>query len=213
MQRGYTSGQVFQGDIGIPLIDLRPYLEPELNMHNSRQSFSARQRLRDHGGHARNQVIWFTGSEADVPARIVEALGVLDSWLTTGHRPTGFVDQCTDSTGHLIAAGPRVWDGILDRRPPGACTLAYPLKSSSRMVAGDGIAGDLFKCALKPVARALADGTYGLVDFSDDQARQLEAIFPGGVCDYTRPDQGKPHRGRHGHGDRDDDDRGCEDRR
>jgi hypothetical protein len=195
MRRAYGSGHVFEGDIDIPLVDLRPYLEPELNMHNARQSFSARQRMRNHGS-SRNQVIWFTGSEADVPARIVDALGLLDGWLTTGRRPAGFVDKCTDGAGNLIAAGKGVWDGILDRRSPGACTQAYPLKSSSRMVAGDTIAGDMFKCALKPLARALHDGSYGTASFTADQVRQLEAIFPDGVCDYTRPDQGKP-RGRH----------------
>lgn len=192
MNAAYTSGHVFVGDIGIPLIDLRPYLEPQLNMHNARQSFSARERMREGRGKARNQVIWFTGSEADIPARAVEALGVLDDYLTTGRRPRGFVDKCTDAAGHLIAAGPHVWDGILDRRSPGVCTLAYPIKSSSRMVAGDSIAGDMFKCALKPLAAALADGTYGGVTFSPDQLAQLAAIFPGGVCDYRQPDQGRP---------------------
>jgi hypothetical protein len=202
MRRAYTSGHVFEGDIHIPLVDLRPYLEPELNMHNARQSFSARQRMRNHGS-SRNQVIWFTGSEADIPARIVDALGLLDGWLTTGERPGGFVDKCTDAGGNLVAAGKHVWDGILDDRPPGACTQAYPLKSSSRMVAGDGFAGDMFKCARKPLATALADGTYGPAAFTDDQVRQLEAIFPDGVCDYTRPDQGKPRAWRgHPHGDR-----------
>ncbi|MBI5069375.1 MAG: hypothetical protein HZB56_14160 [Deltaproteobacteria bacterium] len=208
MRRAYTSGHVFTGDIEIPLVDLRPYLEPELNMHNARQSFSARERMRRGEGRGRNQVIWFTGSEADVPARIQEALGVLDAWLTTGRRPPGFVDKCTDASGNLIAAGRQVWDGILDRRPPGACTLAYPLKSSSRMVAGDGYAGDLFKCARKPLARALEDGTYGAVAFTDGQLSQLDAIFPDGVCDYTRPDVGRPRGwGRGGEEERDEDGR------
>lgn len=192
MNKAYTSGHVFVGDIRIPLIDLRPYLEPKLNMHNSRQSFSARQRIRNHRGHARNQAIWFTGSESDIPARIVDALGVLDAWLTTGERPAEFVDKCTDKTGTLIASGQHVWDGILDRRPPGDCTREYEIKSSSRMVAGDTIAGDMFKCDLKPLATALADGTYGGVAFSADRRAQLAATFPGGVCDYSRPDLGKP---------------------
>lgn len=192
MQRAYGSGHVFTGDIGIPLIDLRPYLEPRLNMHNARQSFSVRERMREERGNARNQVIWFTGSEADIPARIVDAMGLLDSWLTTGHRPAGFVDKCTDAAGALIASGRHVWDGILDRRPAGACTAAYPLHSSSRMVAGDGFGGDMFKCALKPLGTALEDGTYGSAVFTAGQVAQLDAIFPTGVCDYTRPDQGRP---------------------
>ncbi|GAC1344514.1 MAG: DUF6351 family protein [Myxococcales bacterium] len=206
MNKAYTSGHVFVGDIRIPLIDLRPYLEPNLNMHNTRQSFSARQRMRSQRGHSRNQAVWFTGSEADIPRRIVDALGVLDDWLTTGERPAEFVDKCTDAAGKLIATGPDVWDGILDRRPPGACTRAYPIKSSSRMVAGDSIAGDMFKCALKPVAAALADGTYGGVAFGAEGQAQLAAIFPSGVCDYTKPDQGKPAGGENQDGEEREDD-------
>lgn len=195
MHAAYRSGHVFTGHADIPLIDLRPYLEPKLNMHNVRQSFSARLRMQREG-HGRNQVIWFTGSEADIPARVGDALAVLDAWLTTGRRPAGFVDQCTDASGNLIAAGRHVWDGILDQRAPGACTAAYPVKASSRIVAGDSLAGDLFKCALRPLASALADGTYGAISFTAAEVAQLERIFPSGVCDYTQPDQGKPA-GRH----------------
>ena len=56
----YRSGMVFRGKIGIPLIDWRHYLEPLLDMHNSHQSFAARQRMLDFDGDASNQVIWFT---------------------------------------------------------------------------------------------------------------------------------------------------------
>jgi hypothetical protein len=42
MRAAYTSGHVFTGKaLDIPLIDLRPYLEAKLDMHNSRQAFSA----------------------------------------------------------------------------------------------------------------------------------------------------------------------------
>ncbi len=192
MNKAYSSGHVFMGAIDIPLIDLRPYLEPALNMHNTRQSFSARQRIVDHKGNSENQVIWFTGSEADIPARVAEALGVLDAYLTTHTRPASFVDKCTGASGVPIATGPNVWDGILDTRIAGLCTLAYPVKSSPRMVAGDSARGDMFKCARKPVPTALADGTYGLASFTADQEKQLAAIFPTGVCDYGQRDLGKP---------------------
>ena len=41
----YRSGQVFLGEMTMPMIDLRHYLEPELNMHHSLQSFSTRLRV------------------------------------------------------------------------------------------------------------------------------------------------------------------------
>jgi hypothetical protein len=197
MRRAYTSGHVFTGQrLGIPVIDLRPWLEPKLDMHNARQAFSVRARLR--GGNrdaAANQVIWFTGSADDVVARGMSALGVIDRYLSGGAAPAEFTDACFDAKGAPIAAGPAVWDGILDRAAPGKCTAAYPVHASPRMVAGDAIEGSVFKCALKSVAAALGDGTYGPVAFTAAQRRWLERIFPDGVCDYARGDMGRPQPG------------------
>ncbi|CAN7200553.1 DUF6351 family protein [Pseudoduganella sp. LjRoot289] len=195
MQKAYTSGHVFSGQrLGMPVIDLRPYLEAELNMHNARQSFSVRQRLLDaNPGEAKNQVIWFTRLDADLGARVLEALPVLERHLASGSAPADFTDKCFDTGSALIAAGPSVWDGILNRNAPGACTRAYPVYSSPRMVAGGSIKGDVFKCALKPVASALADGTYpAAVQFTAAQTDWLKRIFPQGVCDYAQGDQGRP---------------------
>lgn len=44
----------------MPVIDRRHYLEEVLDMHNSQQSFSARQRIVNKMVHSGNQVIWFT---------------------------------------------------------------------------------------------------------------------------------------------------------
>ena len=60
------------------------------------------------------------------------------------------------------------------------------------MVAGGPIEGGVFKCALKPVAKALTDGTYGTWAPNLEQTQKLEAIFPEGVCDYSKADQGRP---------------------
>ncbi|WP_395400492.1 DUF6351 family protein [Pseudoduganella sp. UC29_106] len=205
MRRAYLSGHVFTGQrLGIPMIDLRPYLEPELNMHNARQSFSVRARLAP--GEAARQVIWFTADEAKLADAVMEALGVLDQVLAApggigGQSVTGgaggaagaagFVDRCFAATGAVIASGADVWDGVLNARPAGACTRAFPIYSSPRIVAGDSIRGDMFKCALKPVSVALADGTYK-AGFTPVQRAWLERIFPQGVCDYSQRDQGRP---------------------
>ncbi|HKE94747.1 MAG TPA: DUF6351 family protein [Povalibacter sp.] len=209
MRAAYTSGHVFTGQrLDIPVVDVRPYLEPVLDMHNSRQSFSVRARLqdqdreRDHGhsdhrfGHhsdADNQVIWFAGSDAAFGQQVFAALQVLDQYLTTRVRPAAFTDQCVAADGSLIAAGEDAWNGILDEKAPGPCTTAFPLHSSSRMVAGDSIRGDLFKCELKPLGRALHDGTYGRrAPFTAAEIAWLRNIFPSGVCDYSKPDVGQP---------------------
>jgi hypothetical protein len=56
----YESGRRFDSDIDIPMIDWRHYLEEELDMHHSHQSFATRSRLQKARGNADNQVIWFT---------------------------------------------------------------------------------------------------------------------------------------------------------
>lgn len=195
IRNAFLSGHVFTGRrLGIPMIDLRPYLEPQLDMHNARQAFSVRARLADaRRGQEKLQVIWFTGSSASMLDSAMDALALLDRYLSTATPPPEFTDKCVDASGAPIAAGPSVWDGILDNRPAGACTAAYPVLSSPRMVAGESIKGDIFKCWLKPVALALHDGSYPpSVKFSPQQREWLLRIFPEGVCDYRMGGQGRP---------------------
>jgi hypothetical protein len=199
----YTSGIVFRGRIGIPIIDWRHYLEEELDMHNSHQSFASRQRMLNYDGSASNQVIWFTDAR---PARVFDqtpmALQVMDEWMANIHRkpwrgvsrnkPAAAVDSCFATDGSLIYSGRDAWNGILDSKADGPCTQVFPLHSTSRIVAGGPIEGGIFKCALKSVSRALHDGTYGSwTPGATDEAR-LRQIFPTGVCDYTKRDVGRP---------------------
>jgi hypothetical protein len=188
MNAAYRDGLYFDGDIDIPIIDWRPYLEERLDMHNSHQSFASRQRMLDHDGKASNQVIWFSGPD---DSRILEAFGVMDQWLLD-RRPAAATDRCFTNTGTEIARGPRVWDGILNSRPAGVCTTTYPIHSTSRMVAGGPIRGGVYKCALQSVSKAIARGLYGAWKPSAAERSQLEAIFPTGVCDYTKDDVGRP---------------------
>ena len=210
----YESGMVFDGQLNMPVIDWRHYLEEVLDMHNSHQSFSARQRIRNRMGDAEHQVIWFTDtrptdvSDPDEPRPREDfdqtwmALDVLHEWLMNiranpdqgiaGNKPAAAVDSCFETNGELIAAGDEVWDGILDDRPAGACTRQFPTYTTSRMVAGGPIEGSIFKCALKPVSTAVNDGTYGSWNPTGAQLEELNAIFPQGVCDYSQADQGRP---------------------
>jgi hypothetical protein len=106
-------------------------------------------------------------------------------------RPEALADTCYDEDGTVIAQGEGVWDGAWNGREDGACIQTYPPFSTSRIFAGDDLAGDRFACELKPVATALVDGTYGERDLTTERAR-LEEIFPDGVCDYQRPDRMRP---------------------
>ncbi|HEX8611766.1 MAG TPA: DUF6351 family protein [Telluria sp.] len=195
MRAAYVSGHVFTGRrLAFPAIDLRPYLEPVLDMHNARQSFSIRARLLDaNPAAARNQVIWFNAPQVPMTGLVNEALAVLEDYLAAGVAPAAFTDRCVDAGGATIAAGPHAWAGVLDGRPPGPCTRAFPIYSSPRMEAGESIKGAIFKCTTKALALAFSDGTYPRsVQFTPAEKAWLERIFPQGVCDYRLPDQGRP---------------------
>ncbi|MFI6322141.1 DUF6351 family protein [Nonomuraea sp. NPDC050556] len=187
------SGLVFRGDIDIPIIDWRHYLEDELDMHNSHQSFASRQRMLNRDGDASNQVIWFTKPDRRFD-QTPEALQVIDEWMANirkypykgvkNNKPPLAVDRCFNADGTQLAAGRDVWNGILDRKAPGACTQAFPLYGTTRTVAGGPIEGGVYKCRLQPLSRAIAHGVYGSWRPSETERAQLEQIFPTGVCDY-----------------------------
>ena len=204
MRAAYTSGHVFDGKLDVPAIDHRQYMERELDMHNSHQSFAVRKRVLNRMGHSDNLVIWFTDTIPNTPkaSQSMEALAVMDRWLANiranpeasiaANRPPMAVDACYDRFGQLMQSGPGVWGGILDASAPGACTQAFPLYTTSRIVAGAPIEGSIYDCARKPVDEALADGTYAPWVPSAAEAAQLRQIFPEGVCDYRQPDRARP---------------------
>jgi hypothetical protein len=200
----WRNGHVFRGRVDIPIIEWRHYLEHQLDMHNTQQSFAIRQRIDAAMGDHRNQLLWFTDArpgEAKVD-HTGEALKVLHEWImnirarpaagVAANRPTSAVDRCWSTDGSLIAQGDSVWNGVLDSKPAGACTRAFPLHSTSRREAGAPIRGDVFKCRLMPVRSAIAKGEYGRWRPSATEIRRLEEIFPTGVCDYTKPGVGQP---------------------
>lgn len=204
MTAAYTSGHVFSGKLEVPALDHRQYMERELDMHNAHQSFATRQRVLNKAGHSDHLVVWFTDTVPGQPkaSQTLQALGVMQQWLDgmrlypaggiTGNRPAAAVDSCFDRFGAPMASGSGVWDGILDGRPAGACTQAFPLYGTSRTVAGAPIQGGIYRCALKPVAQAVADGLYGGWTPSAAQLAQLQQVFPDGVCDHSRPDTAAP---------------------
>ena len=204
MRAAYTSGHVFQGQLNVPTIDHRQYMERELDMHNAHQSFSMRQRVINRMGNSDNVVIWFTDTNPGVAkfSQSMEALDVMDQWMTNiranpartvaQNKPARALDSCFNQAGALLQAGAGVWDGILDTRPAGACTQAFPLYSTSRIVAGAPIEGSIYACTLRTVDQAVADGAYAPWVPTVDEVARLKLIFPTGVCDHRRPDRARP---------------------
>ncbi len=204
MRAAYTSGMVFSGNMPLPTIDHRQYMERELDMHNVHQSFAVRKRVLQKMGTSDHLVIWFTDTMPGTPkaSQSMEAMKVMDQWMANiranptrsiaENRPAHAVDSCFDVNGKLIYAGNDAWDGVLDDKPQGPCTQRFPMYSTSRIVAGAPIEGGIYKCALKSVDTALADGTYTPWMPSGADVAKLKQIFPDGVCDYSRPDQARP---------------------
>jgi hypothetical protein len=203
MNAAYESGMVFDGDIDIPLIDWRHYREEDLDMHNTHQSFASRQRMLDHDGDASNQVIWFTDGRPDRHSdQTAEAFAVIDEWMANRRanpgksaaqtKPALAVDRCFDVNGNEIARGDGVWNGILDDGADGACTQKFQTYSTSRIVAGGPIRGGVYKCQTQTVDDAIARGLYGDWQPTRTERARLMQIFPSGVCDYSRPDAGRP---------------------
>jgi len=199
------SGLMFFGDIDVPVIDWRPYLEEVLDMHNTSQSFAVRQRMIDARGDADNQVIWFTDvlpgeSEFD---QTPLALKVMDEWMgrllanpelsAAEARPEAAVDACFDARGDLIYAGADAWSGVLDDAVAGPCLERFELYSTSRRVAGAPITGIIYKCHLQSVEAAVARGLYGDWQPGNNDIARLKEIFPTGVCDYTQGEGGWNH--------------------
>ena len=123
-------------------------------MHNSHQSFAARQRLLNYDGDASNQLIWFTDAPPRAPGRSSTRHRRRSScstggWRTSPANPERGVggnkpaDARTPASRERHAGRQRddVWDGILDGDPKGACTQAFPPYSTSRIVAGGPIEG------------------------------------------------------------------------
>jgi hypothetical protein len=91
------------------------------------------------------------------------------------HKPAEAVDTCWDASGTKI-----VEPASFDAR--NKCNAIFPVHSEPRLVAGAPLANDIMKCQLKPVS--FADYK---VSFSDAQKSRLKAIFPEGVCDWSKP--------------------------
>lgn len=198
MQAAYRAGQVFIGKLTLPVIDVRHYLEDDLDMHHVSASFFSRLRIKEQNGHSDNHVIWISDKNYN-PA--VMAFKLMDNWLLTLRsdptlsiveaKPKYLVDQCFSAEGEVLFQGEGIWDGQWNNKSEGACQKIFPMFSTSRIQAGSSWSGDMFKCQLMSVQKAIKQGLYGAIDM-DSYQQQLEDIFPDGVCDYQQIDKGRP---------------------
>jgi Tannase-like family of unknown function (DUF6351) len=194
--RAYRTGAVNSANNldQVAIIDLRG---PDHGIfHDAYRSWAIRARLeREHGSFA-NQVIWMGHVPLLGDPRFPsEALVAMDRWLAAveedrggeslaarivANRPPDLQDRCSQipSVERLEVPG-------LGR----VCELEHVQSryGTPATVAGEGVATDTNKCALKPLRRA----DYYPVAFTDEQWARLETTFPTGVCDWGRPGVGQ----------------------
>ena len=198
----YESGIITDGKqlAKVAIIDLRAFdLNP--NIHMPWRSFSERDRLdRANGTHA-NQVIrafrTVNGGITPGPAGVRQSFLMMDHWLANieadtsvtpieqkviNNKPADVNDACFNSAG--ATDSDLLVDVGLDSD---ACLVGAIAKNmkSPRVVSGGPLAENVFKCQLKSLN--LSDPDYQGIAFTPDQAARLAAVFPNGVCDWTKP--------------------------
>ena len=181
----YESGRVNDGAHGlslIPIIDMRPYTEgPGGNVHDTFDGVIAGNRIDAAGGGNRISRVY------EERAPVVQAqdanLEILDRWLAAvaadtapgsqrekvlRNKPAGLADSCFTAKLEEI-------------KDAAKCKAMFPVYANPRIVAGAPATDDVFKCELKPIDKA---------DYkrpvTDAQLAALRAIFPQGVCDYSK---------------------------
>ena len=176
----YRSGWANQanGMSQVAIIDLRS--TDITGIHHQYRSWVMRARLdRANGGHG-NQAIWYqAGSQA-------EAYTVMDAWLTAVQQDTGAAPLAQKIIANRAAAA-NDRCGALDGTGLTMVQCTGSADGSTRMAAGGAVADDAIDCALKPLDRA----AYGAAVFSDVQWARMQATFPTGVCDYSKPGNGQ----------------------
>lgn len=174
----------------VAIIDLRGTSNAEI--HTDYHSWVMRARLDAANGNHDNHAIWTFPSSLVVPPTIDDlSFDTLDAWLAAveadgapgtleqkvaRNKPAVAVDSCFIGD----ATAPPVTD-------PAACKAAFPYFASPRIAAGGPLTHDNGSCQLKPLDRADYPAT---VVFTDAQWTRLQAVFPDGVCDYSKPPVG-----------------------
>lgn len=201
----YRTGRILSGGAGLfgtPIIDYRAYSEDAVNgdIHMTTHGHATRARLTAANGDADNQVMLlednrYGGFSLNSPT-LRYALTSMDAWLTalaqdtgpgSAHRkavrtkPAGLTDTCWSRD-----AEPRKIVQPLSPDNAGECGELYPVHTTPRLIAGAPIADDVVTCRLKPVDPA--DYT---VEFTSADRGRLHRLFPGGVCDWTKPGVGQ----------------------
>lgn len=196
IRRIFSTGLLnsFTGGIAnTPIITIRNNGSTVGDIHDRLQDLVVRARLQASNGRSDNQVILTASGAAATAAGVnlsAVSLDIMARWLdamaadpaaaspdkVARTKPADAVDTCWTPAGTKLVEPVALGNN--------ACNAAYPLYGSPSMAAGGPLTKDVVKCQLRPIA----DADYPVAPSAAEKAR-LQAIFPGGVCDWSKPDQ------------------------
>ncbi|MCW3049262.1 MAG: N-acetylmuramoyl-L-alanine amidase [Solirubrobacterales bacterium] len=184
VERAYTSGAVDSANNldKVAIIDLRG---PDPGaFHDVYRTYAMRARLLRNFGTAANQVLWRGQAPLIGDVNFADqAVLAADKWVARFEadkrdvplaqkiredKPGDVVDRCTDGNGVDL--------------PEEVCDQTVAKYGTPRIGADMPQADDTLACEFKPLRKDDYPGT-----FTDEQWKRLQATFPNGVCDYTRP--------------------------
>jgi hypothetical protein len=222
IETAYETGLVNEGggDLRrIPIISVNLWTDDQGDIHTRDRAFAARERVRlADGTLPPNLMIWTRGlpegenlvdSLTGSVSLGLEVVTVLDEWATAAAeeegadpdalsdaeigeileqtRPDDAIDNCVTAAGERVSA--------LDLyESDGPCTDPYPVSGSPRTTAGAPLRNDILKCERQSVPEAVDAGVYE-VELTDEQVARLEAVFPDGVCDWTKAGEARTELG------------------
>jgi hypothetical protein len=192
IERAYRHGRVTSRERWtLPIIHTRDYRDFNNDIHTRERSFATLARHLEANKTTANLVMWTTPTGV-VPGVNLPRMALLahNEWLENiladdSHRsyaakvihnkPATLKDACWDATGAKYEELPTLDLSAI-------CNQLFPVHENVRIAAGGPIAGDILKCRLKPIRF----DEYA-VAFTDAEKARLRAIFPRGVCDWSRP--------------------------
>jgi hypothetical protein len=198
----YRTGRLTNGGGGLaemPIIDYRGYNDdvPQGDIHVRYHSFSLRERLEKANGHSKNHVMVVEdnryGLYSTASPLLQRMILTMDRWITAinadhgkgrridkvlRNRPADLLEGCNtrDAAPTFVAQ-----KQVREQERTTTCGTLYPTNSFPREVAGADVAADIIKCQRRSPRRSDYQAA-----FSDAQWARLNAIFPTGVCDWSK---------------------------
>jgi Tannase-like family of unknown function (DUF6351) len=192
LENAYRAGVVTSAEnLTLPIIDTRNYMDDIIDIHTRIRTFQKLERLQKANGTTANEVNWLTPRLAPTGVNVARlALLAHNEWLENiaadasadsyavkviRNKPAWVKDACWEANGTKH-------EETFTLTGPSVCNALFPINSNVRLQAGGTLSGSILKCHLKPI-----DAADYRVAFSRLEIARLKAIFPQGVCDWSKP--------------------------